>query len=79
LTCASLRRDGEERAALCQTMRERLDLEPIAATAFASRLYDPVNSGYTVTGADGRSHTHATLPEGTPVELTAFRVRGDGA
>ena len=75
LTCASLRRDGQARAPVCQTIRERLEWLPLATTAFASRIYDPVNAGYLRSDADGRTATHTMLPEQAPVSLTAFRAR----
>lgn len=74
LTCASLRRPGEERAAVCQEIRDRLHLEPMATTSFASRIYDPVNSGYLLLDAHNRTYSHIALPEGSPVTLTMFRA-----
>lgn len=75
LTCASLRRPGQEQAPICQTIRDRLDLVPIATARFASRIYDPVMAGYLGVDDTGRSYSNTTLPEGAPVTLTAFRLR----
>jgi len=75
LTCASLRREGEQRASICQTMHDRLDLEPFASTTFASRIYDPVMSGFLEVDGPGRTRSRVMLPEGVPVTLTAFRAR----
>jgi hypothetical protein len=78
LTCASLRREGERRAAICQTIRDRLDLAPFASTTFASRIYDPVMSGFLKVEAPGRTRSQVMLPEGASVTLTAFRARSRG-
>jgi hypothetical protein len=75
LTCSSLRRAGQERTPICQTIRDRLDLVPIATASFESRIYDSVNAGYLAMDDSG-GHSIDTLPEGTPVKLTAFRARG---
>ncbi len=74
LTCASLRRPGEQRASVCQEIHDRLHLEPMATASFASRIYDPVNSGYLLLDENGRTYSHIALPEGSPVTLTMFRA-----
>ena len=76
LTCASLRRDGEKRAPVCQMILDRLALAPIATTSFASRIYDPVNAGYLSLDASGRTYSNTEVPDGAPVVLTVFRARG---
>lgn len=75
LSCASLRRPGETSTPVCAAIRERLELTPFASATFASRIYDPVNSGYLGPDADGGMRSHIVLGEGTPVALTAYRAR----
>lgn len=79
LTCASLRRDYQVRAPICQMLHDRLALQPLATTTFPSRIYDAVNAGYLEQDTAGHTYSHLALPNHTAVTLTAFRARPAGA
>ncbi len=76
LSCRSHRPASKPVAPVCDELRRRLDLEPVASTHLLSRVYDEVNAGRVYTLEDGRTIVEQTLAPGDDIPLTLYRVRG---
>ncbi|MDP3214428.1 MAG: hypothetical protein Q8S73_10015 [Deltaproteobacteria bacterium] len=74
LSCQSHRPASTPIAPVCAALRERLDLRPVAATTFPSRMYDEVNAGRVVTAPNGNTMCLTLLRPGEPIRLTLYRA-----
>jgi hypothetical protein len=75
LSCRSHRAADRALAPVCEQLRERLDLKPVATKSFAAKVYDEVNAGRVIADETGRTHCIMVLGDDAPVELGMFEAR----